>query len=122
MIHYSVSKIVCRGKTSPSVQSDLVLGVKMSERLILGGYFESFIDLSPPTTPKGIDGTNLRNPQADRYSLAFGGKYLLLKNLSLTLGGSYYHIKKARFADESYTVDLDQSEALAFSGTLTYVF
>lgn len=32
MIRYSVSKIVCRGKTLHSVQSDLVLGVKMSER------------------------------------------------------------------------------------------
>lgn len=31
MIRYSVSKTECRGKTLLSVQSDLVLGVKMSE-------------------------------------------------------------------------------------------
>ena len=98
------------------------LGVKITERLSLGGYFESIIELSPPETPIGIDGTNLRNPQADRYSLAFGGKYLLLKNLSLALGGSYYYIENGRFSDNSYTVDLSRSQALAFAGTLTYLF
>tara|TARA_R110001592_G_scaffold68269_3_gene209137 strand:+ start:14025 stop:15221 length:1197 start_codon:yes stop_codon:yes gene_type:complete len=98
------------------------LGVKMNERLSLGGYFESVVDLNPPITPKGIDGTNLRNPQADRYSLAFGGKYLLVKNLSLALGGSYYYIEKGRFSDSSYTVDLNSSDAIAFGGTLTYLY
>ncbi|MFT6904590.1 MAG: long-chain fatty acid transport protein [Oleiphilaceae bacterium] len=98
------------------------LGVKMTERLSLGGYFESIVDLNPPVTPKGIDGTNLRNPQADRYSLAFGGKYLLVKSLSLALGGSYYYIENGRFSDKSYTVNLDSSKAIAFSGTITYLF
>lgn len=42
MIRYSVSKIVCRGKTLPSVQSDLVLGVKMSERN------KNYLTVGPP--------------------------------------------------------------------------
>jgi long-chain fatty acid transport protein len=100
----------------------LGFGVKISERLSLGGYYESIIDLNSPVKPDGVDGTNLRNPQGDRYSLAFGGKYLLFKNLSLALGGSYYYVKKGRFADEFFTVDLDKSHAVAFSGTLTYLF
>lgn len=100
----------------------LGLAYKASDRLSLGGYVESIVDLSPPDTLPGVDGTNLRNPQADRYSLALGGKYLLADDLSLALGGSYYHIKNGRFADKSYTVDLDQSSAIAFSGTLNYMF
>ncbi len=98
------------------------LGVKLSERLSLGGYFESYFDINPPKTPIGVDGTNLRNPQAERYSLAFGGKYLLFKNLTMALGGSYYYIAQGRFSDNSYTVDLDTSKAVAFAGTLTYLF
>jgi long-subunit fatty acid transport protein len=98
------------------------LGVKMNERLSLGGYIESYIDLNPPKTPIGIDGTNLRNPQADRYSIAFGGKYLLYNNLSLSLGGSYYYIERGRFSDKSYTVDLERSQAFAVGGTLIYMF
>ncbi len=100
----------------------LGLGVKMTERLSLGGYVESYIDLNPPTIPQGIDGTNLRNPQADRYSIAFGGKYLLLENLSLALGGSYYYIEHGRFSDNTYTVELERSQAFAVGGTLTYLF
>ena len=98
------------------------LGYVASERLSLGGYVESIVDLSPPDTLPGVDSTNLRNPQADRYSIALGGKYLLTDDLSLALGGSYYFIKNGRFADNSYTVDLDQSHAIAFSGTLSYFF
>ena len=80
------------------------------------------MDLNPPTTPRGIDGTNLRNPQADRYSIAFGGKYLFFEGLSLALGGSYYYIENGRFSDKSYTVNLDSSQAVAFAGTLAYMF
>jgi len=51
-----------------------------------------------------------------------GGKYLLADDLSLALGGSYYYLKNGRFADTSYTIDLEQSHAIALSGTLTYLF
>ena len=100
----------------------LGLAYKMSDRLSLGGYVESVVDLSPPDTLPGVDGTNLRNPQTDRYSMALGGKYLLADDLSLALGGSYYYLKNGRFADTSYTIDLEQSHAIALSGTLTYLF
>tara|TARA_R110001592_G_scaffold288331_4_gene557361 strand:- start:23403 stop:24599 length:1197 start_codon:yes stop_codon:yes gene_type:complete len=108
--------------TNDTLNYKLGLGVKMTDRLSLGGYCESIVDLNPPTTPRGIDGTNLRNPQADRYSIAFGGKYLFFEGLSLALGGSYYYIENGRFSDKSYTVNLDSSQAVAFAGTLAYMF
>lgn len=100
----------------------LGLGTQVSDRLSLGAYFESVIDLNPPSTPKGVDGTNLRNPQCKRYSVAFGGKYLLTSKLSVGLGASYYYISRGRFADSAYTVDLDRSQALAVAGNLNYRF
>jgi hypothetical protein len=38
------------------------------------------------------------------------------------LGGSYYYIENGRFSDKPYTINLDSSQALAFAGTLTYLF
>lgn len=98
------------------------LGVKVNERVSVGGYFESIVDINPPNTPAGVDGKNLRNPQGDRYSLALGGKYALTHAITLALGGSYYYIESGRFVNDDYRVELERSEALAFSGTLTYVF
>lgn len=100
----------------------LGLGAKVSDRLTLGGYIESYMDLNPPNMPEGIDGTNLRNPQGDRFSFAFGGKYLLTSSLSISAGGSYYYIEAGRFSDGFYTVSLDKSDALALGTTLNYQF
>lgn len=105
-----------------TINYKLGLGYRVNERLSLGGYFESLFDINPEPKPPGIDGTNIRNPQGNRYSLAFGGKYALTSKLSIAMGGSYYYIERGRFADSSYTVNLDSSHAIAFSGTLAYMF
>lgn len=55
MIRYSVSKIVCRGKTSLSVQSDLVLGVKMSERN------KNYLTVEPPKSLRAYYSNNISN-------------------------------------------------------------
>lgn len=108
--------------SNDTLNYEVGLGVKINDRLNLGGKFSSLIELNAPELPDGLDGVNLRNPQGDRYSLAFGGNYAFTSKLSLGLSASYYYLQNGRFSDSAYTVDLEASHAFVFSASLKYVF
>ena len=101
---------------------ELGLANRVSQRLNLGGQLASFIDLDKPKLPDGLSGTNLRNPQGKRYSFAFGGNYLITDSLRVGMSASYYFLRHGRFSDQAYTVNLETSHAFVFSGTLQYSF
>ena len=101
---------------------EIGLGHKVNQRLNLGAQFASLIELNAPDLPDGLAGTNLRNPQADRYSLGVGGNYAFNSALKLGLAASYYYLQHGRFSDNAYTVELETSHALAMSASLLYVF
>lgn len=101
---------------------EIGLAVRMNDRLNLGGQFASLIELNEPNLPNKLSGTNLRNPQADRYSLSFGGNYLVSEKIKVGLSASYYYLQHGRFSDNAYTVKLETSHAFVFSGTLQYLF
>jgi len=105
-----------------SLNYEIGLGVRMSDRLNMGAQFASLIELNEPDLPDGLAGTNLRNPQGERYSLAFGGNYAFNSAIKLGLSASYYYLQHGRFSDNAYTVDLETSHALVLSATLNYVF
>lgn len=101
---------------------EIGLATRINDRLNLGGQFASLIELNEPGLPDKLSGTNLRNPQADRYSMSFGGNYLVSERIKVGLSASYYYLQHGRFSDNAYTVKLETSHAFVFSGTLQYSF
>jgi long-chain fatty acid transport protein len=108
--------------SNDSLNYEIGLGLRASERLNLAGRFSSLIELNEPDLPDGLSGTNLRNPQGDRYSLGFGGNYVLTSRLRFGVFASWFYLERGRFSDNAYTVDLDPSHAVVVSGALNYVF
>jgi long-subunit fatty acid transport protein len=108
--------------SNDSLNYEIGVGVRVSERLNIGGQFASLVELGEPDLPEGLSGTNLRNPQGNRYSIGFGGKYKLTSRLKLGLFTSWFYLERGRFSDNAYTVELEPSQAFVFSGALNYVF
>lgn len=108
--------------TSDTLNYELGLGYRWNERVNLGVQLASYVELNEPPLPSGLDGVNLRNPQADRYTLAAGAVYALDSGLRISLGGAYTYIENGRFSDNAYTVLLERSHALTVSGAFEYRF
>jgi long-chain fatty acid transport protein len=108
--------------SNDTINYKIGLGYRVNERFSIGGYFASLFKIGNEDLPPGVDGTDLRNPESDRYSIGLGGAYKLNQHLGLKLGGSYYYLKQGRFADPYFTVDLERSSAFGVSGTIQYYF
>jgi long-chain fatty acid transport protein len=97
-------------------------GYQLSDNLSLGGYFASLLSIGDEDLPEGVDGKDIRNPDNGRFSVGLGGRYMVSENLQLGFGASYFYMSAGKFVDNNYTVELDNSYALAVAGSMTYLY